>query len=92
MTKYIKGNFILSNKWVFLKKVDNLWLESNPSVLAYYKLKGIKVEESIVCRDYVVISSKKWYCGSTTRHLIEFRKLYPSTTKEEFIQITRGLE
>lgn len=67
------------------KKVNNLWVEGDPSMLAYYALKGIPVmndisthfqnEDGVFHELYV-----------TPYVLIEFRKEYPEVTKEEFLK------
>lgn len=69
------------------EKIDRLWVGESPAVLAYYRLKGIRVTHGILNVNTVEINGKDLLCSGSRETLMDLRVDCPEVTKEEFLEM-----
>lgn len=67
------------------EKINKLWVGESPAVLAYYRLKGIRVTHGILNVNTVEINGKDLPCCGSREILMDLRVDCPEVTKEEVL-------
>lgn len=76
----------------YFKRVEELWIKEDPSLIAFHQLSGRKVINGIL--DVTEIDDHlgiRYYdCAPVVKDLLRLRKDYPNVTREEFLDVLRS--
>lgn len=93
----ISGDYNYRIKNIVANKVNQLWVGDSPTTSAYYKLKGVEMQNGILVNAKITPCSPTMHlqyisADNSAEALIKFRERFPKVTKEEVLECLMSIK
>lgn len=90
----ISGDYNQHIKNIVANKINQLWVGDSPTTSAYYKLKGVEMQNGILVNAKITPYSPTMHLqyDNSAEALIKFRERFPKVTKEEVLECLMSIK